>query len=165
MSEFNGFSDAAKLYAKNLAIVTAMKEVFEQEITRYLDVLVEAVRDQLDTSYFRDEVKTSYRYWWIGKEDESSDKYTRIWFPARMPEILTSRVLRLHIQAPPTNTERVTMVKQLLARQGLDFLKSSKTPYAHADAIIKCEEADMIESPAANVATLLQELACIDGMC
>ncbi len=165
MSEFTGFSEAAKLYADNLAIVTAMKDVFEQEISRYLDVLVNAIRDQLDTSYFRDELKTSYRYWWIGKDDEASAEYTRIWLPARPPEILTEGILRLHVQAPPTDADRVSLAKQLLANQELRFLQASKTAYSHVDAVIKCEEADMIESPAANIATLLHELAQIDGMC
>jgi hypothetical protein len=165
MSEFPGFSEAAQLYAENLSIVTAMKEVFDQEIEQYLNHLADAVREQLETSDFQDQTKATYRYWWIGTDGEASDKYTRIWFPARPSDVLTENQLRLHVQVPSQSPERVAKAKQLPAREEFKFVMSSRTAYANVDAVIQCDEADFIETPARQIAALLTELGHIDGMC
>lgn len=164
MSEFTGFSEAAKLYADKLAIVTAMKELFEREITEYLDALADAVRDQLETSDFRDESKPSYRYWWIGKDMTSPRKYSAICFRKLTPSILTDKLLHLQVEAPAQPAERVAQLKQLASHPNLPFLQPSKNGWSSVDAIIKCDDADLIESPARDIAAFLKELSRIDAV-
>lgn len=72
MTEFTGFSVAAKLYAENIALVREMERTYKEEVEaclKSLEVALElVVAPQKLNSH---STPSGYRYWWLG--DRSRD--------------------------------------------------------------------------------------------
>lgn len=65
MNDFNGFSEAARLYAKYINVVQEMEEAFKGSITAFLNSVRDEIKDDVDSRVFKEETSPKYRSWWF----------------------------------------------------------------------------------------------------
>lgn len=85
------FREAAKLYAANIEMVEQMKAVYEEELTAFVDKVVDRVRSLIHPAKL---CFTSRQKWvslWIGEDCEKEDKEQGgidLGFTIRQPDII-----------------------------------------------------------------------------
>ena len=147
MSDFSGFSDAARLYAENVKLVSAMQEIFEREVNHLLDVLAERIQRLVHPSPLQDQKTPGYRYWWIGQRPgESRERHPRIWFVPKSPEIVTEGRLILQVNASESVLEVVAAIKQIASNPDFsDFCSQAKSRWSLVQAAVKVMSSDDID--------------------
>jgi hypothetical protein len=91
---FQKFSEAARLYAKYLAVVDEMEQLFVSDISAFLDAVQERMQAKLDTGKIEQEETKEYRSWWIEDEDTDDDDFVPyIWLERKNDEIIVPGIL------------------------------------------------------------------------
>lgn len=163
MSEFSGFTEAARLFAENMHVVTAMQEVFEREVNQLLNVLAEKITRLVHPLLFWDQKTPIYRYWWIGPHGKSRDKHARIWFRTSRPEIVTDSKLILQVYGPESAISLATRIRQIHGdARFLDFCSPPKSSWSFLQVELEIGSGSAIEQAAFRVSELLQELHRIE---
>jgi hypothetical protein len=97
------FGEAARLYAKNEAVVNEMYNLFKADITTFLDTLRDRVAAQVRTGELMEEAKPTYRCWWIeGGDNKEEEDVPYIWCRAQDSRIVTPGILDLTFAADAT---------------------------------------------------------------
>lgn len=92
---FQKFSEAARLYAKYLAVVDEMEQLFVSDISAFLDAVRTRMQAKLDGGKkIGQEESIEYRNWWIEDADSSGDEYVPyLWLKRKNEEIIIPGVL------------------------------------------------------------------------
>lgn len=72
---FQKFGEAARLYARYVAVVDEMRELFVNDIAAFLDAVRERMQARLEAGKIGQEETKEYRSWWIEDEDTEDDVY------------------------------------------------------------------------------------------
>lgn len=156
------FSKTALLYAENAATVDAVRKVFEQELSSYLDSLVECIREGLSPHTFQEDSTGKYRYWWIGPEGSSRNDHLRFWFTSNDPAIVHPGELVLkayHENATASTKARITALSNNSSIQ--DYSTPGKG-WSILDVLIKITPDDRIVGPTKQICEALKQLSIID---
>ena len=72
---FQKFGEAARLYARYVAVVDEMRDLFVADVAAFLDAVRERMQGKLETGKIGQEETKEYRSWWIEDEDTEDDEH------------------------------------------------------------------------------------------
>ena len=88
MTAFEGFSEAAQLYAENVVVVNEMQKLCRSEILRLLDALHAEIQGLVAPHHLQTYWPSeNSRYWWIAEPQQDRDDFARLSIDVRNPEI------------------------------------------------------------------------------
>jgi hypothetical protein len=157
---FNGFSEAAQLFAKNYAVIETIRGEFERDINVFLD----AVREELSESTsgkLAEKITKGYRYWWIGKEDDKDkDKRPQLWLEAAKAETVYPGEVKLTAIAPAASPDQLQALAAVAKRPEFSDTcqPASGGPYSLFTVIVKYGTDDPVQRVANVTARLLLTL-------
>lgn len=93
MSEFKTFSDVARLYAENSALVDLMYEKMMSEVASFLKAVAEAVQERVGTEVQVKETKTGWWYYWLPTSGVPPDASFQLTCRMTDPGIVLGRVV------------------------------------------------------------------------
>ena len=159
---FQKFGEAARLYAKYMAVVDEMRDLFKEDTTAFFNALRDRVKSQVRTGQMEEEVMNLSRAWYIEDNDtKEGEDVPFVWFRTQEAEIVTPGVLVLLVYADgslkPHHQQLLAMLSEIKlpstcqkAPGGGGQLLSVTITYAEHD--------DPVEIAAEPVLTLLTEL-------
>ena len=94
MSDSFQFSEAARLYVKYLAVVNEMRQLFESNVSAFLDAVRTRMQAKLDNGKIEESINGGYLSWWIEDEDtKNEDEVPYIWLERKNADIIGLGVL------------------------------------------------------------------------
>lgn len=162
MSNFEEFSEAALLYAENAPTVEAVRKMFEQELSDYLDVLADAVREELLPLPFQQETQVRYRYWWIGPPGSGRNDHLRFWFHCNKPEIVIPGTLELFAYKENLTDEIKNRIAALAHQSPTNEYCQPGKGWSFLNVQIGIDDSDRFIQPARQIAEVMRHLHEID---
>lgn len=113
---FNGFGEAAKLYAANAPIIDEMFRAFYEDMTNFCEALGEAIKgyvpDELFKSNTSKEVAEAdglpkYQFAWLADDDKPWQRHAYLWMDLWDSSLVTSNELLLKSSAPNLSDEQL----------------------------------------------------------
>jgi hypothetical protein len=100
------FSEAAKLYAGNAAIVEEMQRLCQVSIDEFLGRVLDAAKALVPPGELHQTTTAQgYQYWWLATDDLHRDQHPQIYFNSRLPAIVTPGRIELTAIAPNGSPE------------------------------------------------------------
>ena len=97
---FEGFSEAAQLYAENLGVIEALRGELESDARRFLQAIEEEAQLHVDNRLQASEYR-GYYYWWLGVEGAPKNNYPQLYFNlGRFPDLVVPGKLVVVCCAP-----------------------------------------------------------------
>jgi len=115
MTAFEGFSEAAQLYAQHFAVVNEMQRHCRGEILQFLDALQADIQGLVTPLQLQTYSPGDSRYWWIAEPQQDRDDFARLSIDMRNPEIVWPGRLAFVGQAVRATDEQRAQVLELLA--------------------------------------------------
>jgi hypothetical protein len=113
MSDFKGFSEAARLYAENAAVVEAMHRAFTESVRQFLDYLSGEVNRLLAPERLSESAKGKYRYWRIGEAHSDSNREPCFFFNQDLPDLIVPGELWFGVGADQVTEDQLTRMHAL----------------------------------------------------
>lgn len=169
MSDFQGFSEAARLYAENVEVVRAMAAEFRRDETRYLDAVADQIRLKIapafDQNLFHEKPTPGYRTWWIGDTTDEFKPFPRQYVKTDSPEVVSSGKVVVHVQTgvdkPAELKARVANLRDHQPLKELAQPKKSQDKWDLFTYEVAIGEGDPVEKLAAPLAMMAIELFTI----
>ncbi|MCA9179668.1 MAG: hypothetical protein KDB14_34670 [Planctomycetales bacterium] len=97
---FEGFSEAAQLYAENLGVIEALKKEMDSDARSFLQAIEEEVQPHVNNRLQSSEYR-GYYYWWLGVDGAHKNDYPQLYFNlTRFPELVVPGKLVVVCCAP-----------------------------------------------------------------
>lgn len=114
--QFQKFSDAAKLYAEHIAVIKKMSELFQADVTAFLDALRDRVQSQLPQAKVEEKITKTCREWWIKDADaKNHEDVPHIFILTQEPEIVVPGILGLKVYANGILTPYHQRLKEMIS--------------------------------------------------
>lgn len=158
----NEFSKTALLYAENAPTVDAVRKVFEQELSSYLDSLAERIRAELLPLTFQEEITGKYRYWWIGPGGSRRNDHLRFWFTSNDPAIVHPGELILKAYHENVTAKTKSRIVALSINSPIQEYSTPGKVWSILDVVIRITPDDLIVGPTKQICEALKQLSVID---
>lgn len=154
---FKDFSQAARLYAENWAVVEAMKSAFDRSVGEFLDALGHEIERLLNGRQLQSKTTSSYHYWWLGNEGVDRDVYPQLWIDTRVADIVFPGKLRVTATAPRATEEGLKLLSQAPRDTRIaNFCSPGKGgPWSLFEAQITYEQDNAVQTAAQKLADML----------
>jgi hypothetical protein len=165
MSPFEGFSEAARLYAEYASVVTLMRERFQTDVYSFLDALQVELAAQLNPVRLNTQITqppTRFRYWIAGDGVDLKDRdyYPLVFVDPRLPEIVVPGRLDLIGAAPKSTVEQRAQVLKAIEEPYFDkyVVQKSQNTWSLFRFAVTYDHANDLSLIAAPIAELLRRL-------
>ncbi len=155
MSSFQAFGEAARLYAENVNVVTAMRKAMETDLLEFVNYLREEVEQLIQPSELHENMTPKWCTWYL----EEGKPW--VGFEHLSPSIVVPGELKLYVNAPKNRTPKQKARILALARlQELEQLgvKQSKDGLSLLTTIINYSTGNPIPVVSPVIATLLPKI-------
>lgn len=163
MSDFQGFSEAARLYAESVPVIEAMRQAMEDSIVAFGGALVSQVRKLIHPRPLGEDVwkgrVEQWHQWWI----EGPWKEDRVWitFKRNTPRIVHPGELQFFVAFPPETATDERKARILALAEEPLFQRLGMVPAVEGDrtwALLTRTVVYGSSDPVAAVAPVFAEL-------
>jgi len=161
MSTFQGFTEAARLYAANYRVVEAMEKAFRESVDAFLNSLRDEIGQQVRPATLQEKQTEGYRYWWLAQDNADKDAHPQLWLKADEARIVSPGELISWAVAPRASDSQLPEFTKLATTW--NFCRpASGGRWSLFTVVLQYPQEDPVGHTASAIASVLKGLQAIE---